>query len=525
MQISLRAARRRPRATVATLLAGLMVLVAAGVATAAISGPDVSSHQHPNGASVDWAKVKNNGREFAFVKSTEGVGYTNPYFTKDWAAIKANGMVRGTYHYARPDRVPGSAAAQARYMVSVAGTMQGAGELAPVLDLEDSGGLTPPELVAWARTWLETITSLTGRTPIIYTYPYFWRSAMANSTAFTKYPLWIADYNGASAPKTPLPGGWTSWTFWQYTDRGTIPGVSTGVDISHFCCDSGTLASLSNGGVGGKQSVGAPSAILAHHQALGGTRSYLGATTSSEYAVPGGRAQNFAGGVVYWSASTGARAVRGAILEQYLALGGPSSPLGLPVTDELSTADGAGRYNNFASGGALYWSPKTGAREVRGDIDKKWGALTWEAGPHGYPVTNELGTPDGKGRYNHFQQGSIYWTATTGAQSIRGDIKQKWAALSWEAGVLGYPTTDELGTPDGRGRYNHLQGGSIYWTPTTGAHEVRGAIKQAWSAQGWERGALGYPTSGERAVPGGRQSDFQGGSLFWDAATGVVSTR
>jgi uncharacterized protein with LGFP repeats len=50
---------------------------------------------------------------------------------------------------------------------------------------------------------------------------------------------------------------------------------------------------------------------------------------------------------------------------------------------------------------------------------------------------------------------------------------------------MGYPTTDELSTPDGIGRYNHFdKAGSIYWTPGTGAHEVYGAIRQRWSALG-----------------------------------------
>jgi len=94
-----------------------------------------------------------------------------------------------------------------------------------------------------------------------------------------------------------------------------------------------------------------------------------------------------------------------------------------------------------------------------------------------------------------------------------------------ETGVLGYPVTDERTTPDGTGRYNHLQGGSIYWTASTGAHTVQGAIRDSWAAQGWETGSLRYPISDERAVAGGRQSDFEGGSLFWDAGTGTVTTR
>ncbi len=528
MRISIAAARRRPRATVATAIAALMVLVAAGAAAADITGPDVSSHQHPNGTSVDWSRVKNSGRAFAFVKSTEGLGYVNPYFSSDWAAIKANGMVRGSYHYARPDSSPTSAAEQAQYFVSVAGRMQAGGDLAPVLDLEDTGGLSPGRLVTWVHSWLDTITALTGRTPIIYTYPYFWRSAMGNDTGFTRHPLWIADYNGGSAPNTPLIGGWNSWTFWQYTDRGSIPGVSTGVDISAFCCSSGSLSALANGspGAGSGAPAGIPgSAILAQYAALGGTSSPLGQVNGPEYAVPGGRAQNFTGGRIYWSPATGAHEVHGAILTHYLAVGGPASALGLPTTDESPSADDVGRYNNFSNGGALYWSPTTGAHEVHGAIDAKWGELDWETGVHGYPITDETGTPDGVGRYNHFQDGSIYWTPKTGAQSIHGAIRTKWSQYQWETGPLGYPVTDETGTPDGVGRYNHLQGGSVYWSPDTGAHEVHGAIQASWSAQGWETGPLGYPTSDEHAVPGGRQSDFEGGSLFWDATTGVVTQR
>ena len=523
MQISIASARRRPRATIAAGIAALLVLVGAGFAAADITGPDVSSHQHPYDASVDWSKVKDAGRNFAFVKSTEGTGYVNPYFNSDWNAIKANDMVRGSYHYAKPDGSPTSAAEQARYFVSVAGTMQAKGDLAPVLDLEDTGGLSPSQLVTWVHSWLSTITALTDRTPIIYTYPYFWRSAMGNNTGFTRYPLWIADYNGGSAPQTPMIGGWNSWTFWQYTDRGSTPGVSTGVDISKFSGDSAELSALANGASATQTAT--PSAILAHYSAIGGASSYLGQVNGGEYAVPGGRAQNFTGGRVYWSPVTGAQAVHGAVLAHYLAIGGPSSALGLPTSDESPSADGAGRYNNFASGGALYWSPQAGAHEVHGAIDGKWGQLGWETGPHGYPMTDEQATADRAGRYNDCQDGSVYWSPKTGARSIHGAIKGKWAQSQWESGFLGYPVTDELSTPDGSGRYNEMQGGSIYWTPSTGAHSVQGVIKASWAAQGWERGTLGYPTSDEHSVPGGRQSDFQGGSLFWNSSTGAVSSR
>ena len=53
--------------------------------------------------------------------------------------------------------------------------------------------------------------------------------------------------------------------------------------------------------------------------------------------------------------------------------------------------------------------------------------------------------------------------------------------------MLGYPVTDETITPDGRGRYNHFQYGSIYWTPFTAAHETHGAIRERWASLGWDK--------------------------------------
>src|SRR5205807_10494307 len=96
-----------------------------------------------------------------------------------------------------------------------------------------------------------------------------------------------------------------------------------------------------------------------------------------------------------------------------------------------------------------------------------------------------------------FLFGSIHLAPSTGGDEVHGAIRDKWSSIGWERSVLGYPITDETGTPDGVGRYNHFQSGSIYWTPSTGAHEVHGAIRDRWSALGWENSYLGYPISDE----------------------------
>ncbi len=249
--------------------------------------------------------------------------------------------------------------------------------------------------------------------------------------------------------------------------------------------------------------------------------------------VEGGQALRFQGGVIVARAGLQlASVVYGAIYALYKGLGdlvdrNHQPFLGVPLTDETIAPDGQGRFNHFQVG-SIYWTAQTGAHEVHGAIRDKWAATGWERGPLGYPVTDEIGLGDGAGRLNHFQTGSIYWTSQTGAHEVHGAIRDKWAALGWQGGFLGYPTTDEIGTPDGLGRFNHFQGGSIYWTPGTGAHEVHGLIRQRWSELGWERSYLGYPISDEQdwVNPAngvhGRISFFQFGKIGWTAPDGPI---
>lgn len=237
-------ARRLPATRLTTLvavaLAALLTLTlppAAHAQGGALRGPDVSSHQHPYGHSIDWGRAKTGGTDFAFVKATEGRSYTNPYFARDYASLAAHGIIRGAYHFARPGGGGTNARAQARYFVRTAGSLTGAGELPAVLDLETTGGLRPAALISWTRAYLREVQRLTGRQPIVYTYPSFWRTAMADTHAFTRYPLWIATYTGPAQ----LVGGWHRYLFWQHTDHASIPGIATAVDGNVF---AGTRAQL-----------------------------------------------------------------------------------------------------------------------------------------------------------------------------------------------------------------------------------------------------------------------------------------
>ncbi|TMM10982.1 MAG: hypothetical protein E6G01_17750, partial [Actinobacteria bacterium] len=64
--------------------------------------------------------------------------------------------------------------------------------------------------------------------------------------------------------------------------------------------------------------------------------------------------------------------------------------------------------------------------------------------------------------------------------------------------------------------------GSVYWTPGTGAWSIHGAIRARWASMGWERSCLGYPVSDEFAISIGRQSNLQRGAITWNASTGAT---
>lgn len=153
---------------------------------------------------------------------------------------------------------------------------------------------------------------------------------------------------------------------------------------------------------------------------------------------------------------------------------------------------------------------------VRGDIEKKYADLGGCEGHLGGPTTSELPTADRAGRYNHFEHGSIYWSPSTGAFEIRGAIRDAWKRFGFESGVLGYPVSDEHSVADGRARKSVFEHGAIYWTPADGAYELYGDIYDRYVTLGRERGTLGLPISGEYEIPGGRRSDFEHGSITWN---------
>lgn len=214
----------------------------------------------------------------------------------------------------------------------------------------------------------------------------------------------------------------------------------------------------------------------------------------------------------------------GAIARYAEGLADSPQNLGPAVTPDLPTPFRPGAYQVF-SVGSVYWSAGTGAWDVRGAIRDDWAHLGYENSALGFPTSREGNIANtGSTVLQVFQGGLVYYDPAVGAHEVRGAILQEYAALGYERSRIGLPVTDELAAPDRVGRFEVFQRGSIYWSPLTGAHEIEGDIRTKWGSIGYEQSLLGYPTTDEVDVPGGRQSGFLLGSITWKPSTGALVT-
>jgi uncharacterized protein with LGFP repeats/GH25 family lysozyme M1 (1,4-beta-N-acetylmuramidase) len=475
----------------------------AALDVAGVHGVDVSHWQ----GTVDWNGLAAGGNQWAYIKATEGDNYLDPQFQTNFFTGSYNaGVIRGSYHFALPDRSSG--AAQANFFADHGGVWSADGKtLPPVLDIEYNKygdwcyNLSWGQMVSWIADFVNTMRARTGRTPVIYTTKHWWNLCTGNAWDFgLNSPLWIAGFHG---DPMALPHGWPGWTMWQY--------ASDPLDQDLF---NGTIDELRALATGNDDD-----AVGTHYNKLGGA-SYLGTPTGARYAIGGGSAQDYTNGSIYLAPGTRAWSVRGDLLTRYRELGGPGV-LGFPGNDESATMGGAGRMNYFQAG-SIYSVPGIGVHEVHGAIREQWGSLGWEGSALGYPITDEAGAPDGLGRFSDFQGGSIYWSPATGAFDVRGDIKGRWTSLGSVRSFLGYPTTNETSRDGGAGAFNHFQGGSLYWSPGTGARYVVNGIRSVYLGWDAERGFLGYPTTDETSRDNvGVFNHFQFGSVFWSPGSGI----
>lgn len=192
-----------------------------------IHGIDVSKYQDVIAwEEVQNMKVKDISLGFTFIKATEGIGNTDPQFSRNWKKSKQAGMIRGAYHF---------------FIATKDGKMQAenfidavrleTGDLPPVLDVEQAYGMSTQVLKREIKRWLETIENYYHVKPIIYTNVDFYNQRLGND--FNNYPLWVAHYYQQQQPRITR-----NWLFWQHSDEGRVNGILSKVDFNVFNGDS-----------------------------------------------------------------------------------------------------------------------------------------------------------------------------------------------------------------------------------------------------------------------------------------------
>jgi uncharacterized protein with LGFP repeats len=345
----------------------------------------------------------------------------------------------------------------------------------------------------------------------------------------------------------------------------------------------------------------ADAVITAAWDANGGATGSLGPKDGGVYPVAEGFGQNFAGGKIFFTPATGAHIMTGAILEKYQSLGGPAdSDLGFPTIDEGAGRAPGSRNTTFSAADkpVIFWTADTGGRVVRGPINAAWDKLGGSAGPLGVPAEDEAyrgevvsqkftggeisydtqkrafttvppdlagqlaglkipddptsainaarraaggalgplgaakGTPypiGGDGLGQNFAGGKIFYSPKTGANVVTGQVLAKYESVGGPEGDLGFPTSNEVdGGLAPSSRMSNFAADDkpvIFWTPDYGAVIVRGAMNAAWEKLGGAKGELGAPMADQTENGNVITQRFSGGVVSWDSSTNKFTTE
>lgn len=168
-----------------------------------VHGADISHHQ---AGKIDLVAAKRTGLQWLYHKATEGNTVTDDHYKARRDQAKKAGLPFGAYHFARPEK--SDAVSEAKRFLSVAKPLPG--DLRPVLDLEDDGGLSAAALRAWAKAWCTYVGSQVGVNPIVYG-PFDLGDAVKGCL------LWRPRYNSTNTPPV------LKWDIWQFSNG--ISGV------------------------------------------------------------------------------------------------------------------------------------------------------------------------------------------------------------------------------------------------------------------------------------------------------------
>lgn len=185
-------------------------------------GIDISEYQ----GNINWQKVKMIDEiyeiNFVLIRATAGKDRVDAEFADNWENVKAKNMIRGAYHYYRPNE---NSLEQANFFIKTVKLKKG--DLPPVLDIEKlPENQSLDSLKIGLKRWLLKVENFYGVKPIIYSGDKYFTDFLEKQ--FSNYTFWIANYSifDENIDK--------SWQFWQFTENANVDGIKGNVDLNIF---------------------------------------------------------------------------------------------------------------------------------------------------------------------------------------------------------------------------------------------------------------------------------------------------
>lgn len=187
-----------------------------------VAGFDVSEYQ----GEINWVSVRKIEKTFplgfVFIRATYGADCKDKHFDNNWLNAKENQIIRGAYHYYRPNE---NSLEQANNFIKNVKLEKG--DLPPVLDIERLPENQPLDsLKVGLKRWLEKVDAHYKVKPIIYTGEKYYNEFLKDE--FSQYSFWIANYNFFQETLKD------DWLFWQFTQKASLPGIKCQVDLNIY---------------------------------------------------------------------------------------------------------------------------------------------------------------------------------------------------------------------------------------------------------------------------------------------------
>lgn len=187
-----------------------------------VIGIDVSEFQ----GKVDWEEVEILDEkypvQFVFIRATAGNDRVDRQFKRNWEGAKENKIMRGAYHYYRPNE---NSIEQADLFIKTVKLQKG--DLPPVLDIEKLPKNQPLDsLKKGLKRWLNKVEKHYQVRPIIYSGERYYADFLKEE--FGDYLFWIANYNFYREKIED------DWLFWQFTEKASLPGIKHRVDVNIY---------------------------------------------------------------------------------------------------------------------------------------------------------------------------------------------------------------------------------------------------------------------------------------------------